>query len=140
MKNLPRAVAIAASSFLLAGCAIAPSWESELTTALEGADDSIALSSVRGIDGSAFLVVCPYESVESITDRLGFTWPGAPDYSTRDDRQTIAIVGDEEVTSSAEIPRDKVDFCSATAWKALPLDTSLTVTRSADVVLVSPAG
>ena len=138
---IPRLVAvIAASSFMLAGCAIAPSWESELNTALRESDGTIALSSLSAIEGSSFLVVCPYESVESISDRLGFTWAGAPDYSSRDDRQTVAIVGDQEVTSHAEIPRDEVDFCSDTDWRVLPVDTSLTVTRSADLIVVNPPG
>ncbi|KQQ93960.1 hypothetical protein ASF62_07250 [Leifsonia sp. Leaf325] len=131
-------VVLGASSFMLAGCTIAPSWESELNTALRESDGTIALSSLSAIDGSSFLVVCPYESVGSISDRLGFRWAGAPDYSDRDDRQTIAIVGDEEITSHVEIARDEVDFCSDTEWKVLPLDTSLTVTRSADAILVRP--
>ncbi|MET1015684.1 hypothetical protein [Orlajensenia leifsoniae] len=138
MKIPPWVVVIAASSLLLAGCTTAPSWQSELNTALRESDGTVALSSLSEIEGSTFLVVCPYESVGSISDRLGFTWAGAPDYSNRDDRQTVAVVGDGEVTSHAEIPRDEVDFCSDTEWKVLPLDTSLTVTRSADAILVRP--
>ena len=131
--------ALAVSLVAATGCSTAPALETGLrAAAAEG--ENFALSSIDSADGDAFLVVCPYESKESVSDRLGFAWTSAPDYAQSDDRQTVAIIGDGAVTSQAELARTEVDFCGSEPWELLPLETELTVTRADGVASVSPAG
>jgi len=120
-------------ALLLAGCAGVPSLQAEVKTALiDARDDSIVLDSLDSVNGTDFLVVCPYESESSIADRLGFTWDDAPDYSQVDDRQTIAIVNEGRVVNQAELSRADADFCSDGEWGLLPTSTELRVTRSGE--------
>lgn len=138
MTNARWTTAVVASTLLLAGCSGAGSLASDLTATVDAsAGGSFALADVAGVEGSGFLVVCPYESTDSIEERLGFAWDGAPDYSLADDRQTIAVIDAGEVSSSVELARAEVDFCSAGSWAVLPLDTRLAVSDSGDPVRVT---
>jgi hypothetical protein len=92
------------------------------------------LSEADGIEGRAFLVICPYESVESIEDRLGIDW-NVSDSSENEGVQTIAILNDSETVTTIELSRASVDFCSAGRWGLLPLDTRLAVAESLRVTV-----
>lgn len=136
-----RAAATALVLLALAGCASAGSSDpadvgGQLRAALDDGQSALVLSSLDAADGDEFLVVCPYESTGSVDERLGFAWDDAPDYSRTDDRQTLAFIRAGEVSSHAELSRDEVDFCSGGPWDALPIDSSLPVTRTGDVVRV----
>ncbi|MFW2512670.1 hypothetical protein ACNI3K_02725 [Demequina sp. SO4-13] len=140
MVNRRRTAAALLPTLLLAGCATTGLLESELKTAIRGsAGGSFALSEVEGVDGSSFLVICPYESTELIESRLNFAWSDAPDYSKADDRQTIAVISDGEVASATEISRDTIDFCSAGPWEVLFVETELAVSGSTDTAQVTVA-
>jgi hypothetical protein len=131
---------IALAALTLAGCSAAPTLETALVTSVAAAEGgSFTLSSVDEVTGEAFLVVCPYESKESVEERLGFAWRDAPDYAQTDDRQTVATISGNEVLSSSELDRSEVDFCAAGSWSVLPVDSELTVEKSGDTVQVSPA-
>jgi len=129
--------AVLGASLALAGCSASPSFESELRSAVSTSGDTIQLSSLDTADGTSFLVVCPYESTDSVSERLGFDWPEAPDYSQVDDRQTVAIIDGGSVVSHAELSRTDADFCSV-EWDVLSTDEPLTVDRSRDVVTITP--
>jgi hypothetical protein len=142
MNPAPRIATITLSVLLLAGCSAEPSssssFESEVTTAAgDSAGGSFALSEIAGVTASSFLVVCPYESEASIEERLGFAWSEAPDYARSGGRQTIALVDDGEVGSSIELPRDRVDFCSAGLWEPLPTDAPLGVSASSEPLRIT---
>lgn len=139
MRKAP-AVAIMLSLALLAGCTGTGSLESEIRSAVDRAEGGeLVLSSLDAVDGTEFTVVCPYESRSSVDERLGFAWSEAPDYAQADDRQTVAVVRDGTVVSSAELARDSIDFCSDEPWPLAPIDTPLAVTRSGDLLTVAPA-
>lgn len=131
---------IALAALTLVGCSAAPTLETALVTSVAAAEGGpFTLSSVDEVTGEAFLVVCPYESKESVEERLGFAWPDAPDYAQADDRQTVAVIRGDEVLSSAELDRNEVDFCAAGSWTVLPVASELTVEKSGGIVQVSPA-
>ena len=130
--------ALAAST--LAGCSVAPTFETAIVASVAAAEGGLfTLSSLDEVKGEAFLVVCPYESPESVDERLGFSWRDAPDYAQSDDRQTVAIIRDDEVVSSAELDRMDVDFCAAGSWTLLPVTSELAVEKSGDTIQVSPS-
>ncbi len=134
-----RVTAIALLSTLaLAGCTQG-SLESELASTISASvGETFALSDLKEVRGSSFLVICPYESKRSVEDRLGFRWPEAPDYSQTDDRMTIAVIDDGRVVDSAELSRASIDFCSIDSWKVRSTDTELAVSVSRDPVHVTP--
>ena len=137
MKKIYAILPVSLCVLLLAGCSAGSGLASEVETAAEQADATLALSTVATDDVTEFLVVCPYESKESVTDRLGFDWNDAPDYALVDDRQTIAFITDGRVSARAELSRGKVDFCRTGQWTVLPVDASLGVTRSGEVTSVA---
>lgn len=140
MKHDRRIIAVLLPTFLLAGCAGSDPLASELTTAArESAGGTFALADLDAVTGSSFLVVCPYESTDSVHERLGFTWPDAPDYAQDDGHQTIALVDDGRVQSSTELPRDTIDFCSDGIWGVLPTSTVLEVSDSTDPLTIALA-
>jgi hypothetical protein len=125
----------------LSACTSAPSLEAELVTTVEasGAAD-FSLASLDSVTGSSFLIVCPYDSMRSVEDRLGFAWDDAPDYSQSDDAQTVVVVDGAEVVSQTELARDEIDFCSEeAAWTLLPTDTPLEPTSFAAVARIKQA-
>ncbi len=125
---------------LLAGCA-APSGGSLgadiSAVATDSAGRSFALADVDDAPGDDFLVVCPYETTESVGERLGFEWPDAPDHSRSDDRQTVAFVADGAVVEAVELGRDTVDFCSTGEWALLPVDAELQASADGEPVRVT---
>ena len=133
MTDRRRAGAVLLSVLLLAGCTPTSSTGAAVETAVaDAAGGTFALSDVAGITGSAFLVVCPYETEESVEARLGADWN---DFRPSGDEgsQTIAVLDGGQV-EPIELGRDSVDFCSAAApWALLPLDTRLAVTESRSV-------
>lgn len=141
MKRARRVTAVLLPTLLLAGCAGSDPLGSELTTAAqESAGGTFELAGLEAADGSSFLIICPYESTDSVHERLGFTWPDAPDYAQDDDHQTIALLDDGRVLSSTELPRDIVDFCSADSWQVLPTSTVLEVSASSDPLTIARSG
>lgn len=125
------------SAALVTGCAAATSLGSELKTVIAQSEGGgFQLSDLDTAKGSRFLVACPYESRASIEDRLGFSWSDAPDYSQSDDVQSIIITDENAVTSHTELARDAGDFCSDGQWELSPIDTNLSVARSADSLVV----
>jgi len=135
-RIIPAVVAVALLA--LTGCASAPSLQSELRSMITASDGgSFTLAALDSVDGSDFLVVCPYESTSSVEARLGFSWADTPDYSQVDSRQTIAFIDDGEVVSHVELRRDEVDFCSAEQWEVLPVGTALDVARAGDILNVT---
>lgn len=122
---------------LLVGCSSSPSLGERIEKGVDAGDESFALAEVAPADATSFLVVCPYDSKQSVNDRLGFTWTDAPDLSQNDDRQVIALIEDRTVVSSAELSRDIVDFCSSDSWEVLPLDTELSVSTEGRTSVVS---
>lgn len=137
MGRLLIGAAVVVSCIALAGCSVAPTFESQLTASVgEFGEGPLVLSSLDGVSGDVFLVVCPYESKSSIEERLGFDWAGAPDYSQQDAKQTIVFIDDGKVTSHAEMARDSIDFCGDAQWPALPSDTPLEVARTDQRVLI----
>jgi hypothetical protein len=138
MKRARRVTAVLLPTLLLAGCAGSDPLGSELTTAAqESAGGTFELADLGAADGSSFLVVCPYESTDSVHERLGFTWPDAPDYAQDDGHQTIALLDDGRVRSSTELPRDAVDFCSVGGWEVLATSAVLEVSDAADPLTVT---
>ena len=135
--KLLRILPIAAGALVLAGCSASASFEAELTAAVAESKGSLVLSSLPAVDGSSFLVVCPYDSAASIAERLGFAWADAPDVSQDDGRQTVVIIEGDEVTSHVELSRGEIDFCAGEEWAALPTDTRLTVTRTEDAAVIT---
>ena len=138
MKKLPLTTAaiLSVSLLTLSGCAQASGLSSSIEQAADEADTTLVLSSLASDDVTDFLVVCPYESPDSVADRLGFAWSGGPDYTDIEDKQTIAFIDGDGIASSAELSRTAVDFCGSGQWEATPIDTPLTVTRTADIVQV----
>jgi hypothetical protein len=127
------AVIVLSSALLLVGCAGAADPGSAVEDAAEAAaGGSFALSEVDGVDGSDFLVVCPYESPESVEERTGISWSG-PDRSEDEGVQTLVVLDGGEVESTSGLGRDRVDFCSGDRWEPLPLDTRLTVSGTGAV-------
>ena len=124
------------SLLTLSGCAQSATLSSSIERAADEADSTLLLSSLTSDEVTDFLVVCPYESPASVADRLGFAWSGGPDYTDIEDKQTIAFIDGDGIASHAELSRTDVDFCGSGQWEATPIDTPLTVTRTADVVQV----
>ena len=122
---------------LLAGCSSSPSLGEQIEKGVGAAGESFSLADVASADATSFLVVCPYDSQQSVSDRLGFTWADAPDLSQDDSRQVVALLDDLSVVSSAELPRDTVDFCSSDSWEVLPVDTELRVSTEGRTSVVS---
>jgi len=122
---------------LLVGCSPSPSLREQIERGIGAAGESYSLADVASADATSFLVVCPYDSQQSVNDRLGFTWADAPDLSQDDDRQVIALIDDRSVVSSAELSRDTVDFCSSDSWDVLPVDTELSVSTEGRTSVVS---
>ena len=140
MRKLYLATAVALTGLLLAGCSAGSASPNSIQRAIEAADTSLVLSDLAPDNVTGFLIVCPYESADSVADRLGFTWSDAPDYSTVDGRQTIAFVDHDQVASHAELSRDDVDFCGSDQWDVLPIETALTVSHTADAIqILAPA-
>jgi len=138
MKKALGTASIVLASLTLAACTAAPSLESQLRAAVTAPTaETLMLSSLDAADGESFLVVCPYESKESVDDRLGFSWKHAPDYSKVDDRQTVAVIDNGAVVAHAEFGRGEVDFCTTDEWAVLPTGTELTVSRTAENVVVT---
>jgi len=123
------AVGAAVLSVVLAGCSVDSGWQLEQAI-IEAGEGGFTLSAVDAIDADAYLVICPYESKDSVQQRLGVEWPAAPDYSDVDDKQTIAFVSDGEVASHVELSRDDVDFCVTGDWPELPVGAELELAAS----------
>ena len=134
---LTTAAVLSVSLLTLAGCAQASGLSSSIERAADEADSTLLLSTLASDEVTDFLVVCPYESPASVADRLGFAWSGGPDYTDIEDKQTIAFIDGDGIASSAELSRTAVDFCGSGQWDATPIDTPLTVSRTADTVQVS---
>jgi hypothetical protein len=120
---------------LLAGCEPTPDSASASAVqdaVAEAAGGSFSLSDVEGISGSSFLVVCPYETEESVSERLGTGWDRT-DASDDEGVQTIAVLDGDAVESRIVLERDPADFCSGDRWHLLPLDTRLAVSESRSV-------
>lgn len=138
MKRFLLPVTAIFAGLALTGCATSASLQQEVENAVSRSEGgSFQLSDLSTIDGSHFLVACPYESASSIEERLGFDWADAPDYSKTDDRQTIIIIDDGTVASYAELDRGTKDFCAAGQWSVLSIDSTLSVTRVSDSLVVS---
>lgn len=133
-------LAVAASVLVLAGCTAVSPLAADLRAAVDASTGSLVIGTLDSVDGTDFLVVCPYETDESITARLGFEWADAPDYAQRDDRQTVAIIRDGGVVASAELERSVVDFCATGDWPVLDVDTELALDRTVDPARVFPPG
>ena len=133
---LTTAAILSVSLLTLAGCAQESGLSNSIERAADEADTTLVLSSLASDDVTDFLVVCPYESPDSVADRLGFAWSGGPDYRDIEDKQTIAFIDGDGITSSAELSRTAVDFCGSDQWEVTPIDTPLTVTHAADIVQV----
>jgi len=133
---LTTAAILSVSLLTLAGCAQASGLSSSIERAAGEADTTLVLSSLTSDDVTDFLVVCPYESADSVADRLGFAWPDGPDYEKNDDRQTIAFIDGDGIASHAELSRADVDFCGSGQWQATPVETPLTVSRTADGIQI----
>lgn len=137
MKLAPTTASILSVSLLaLSGCAQAPGLPSSIERAADEADTTLVLSSVASDDVTDFLVVCPYESPNSVADRLGFAWSSGPQYTDIEDKQTIAFINGDGIASHVELSRAAVDFCGSDQWEVTPIDTPLTVTHTADIVQV----
>ena len=140
MKTRLTVATFTLAAFTLAGCSTASTFETAIVTSVAAAEGGpFTLSSVGEVKGEAFLVVCPYESQQSVNERLGFSWRDAPDYAQADDRQTVAIIRGDEVVSSAALDRSEVDFCTGDSWAVLPTTAQLTVEMSGSAIHVSPA-
>ena len=135
------AAVVLSSALLLVGCTGAadpgPAVEDAPGPAVEDAAEaaaggSFALAEVDGVDGSDFLVVCPYESPESVEERTGISWSG-PDRSEDEGVQTLVVLDGGEVVSTSGLDRDRADFCSGDRWEPLPLDTRLAVSGAGAV-------
>lgn len=128
-----RTALVLLSALMLTGCAPQADPASAVETAVgEAAGGTFALSDVEGIEGSAFLVACPYESVASLEERLGAEW-SASDRSEDEGAQALAVLEGDEVGTTIELDRGTVDFCSGDSWELLPLDTRLAVSESLQV-------
>jgi len=138
--TIASSVLLVAGSLLLAGCSGASSLESELIAAVEVSDGSLVISALPSVSGSSFLIVCPYESADSVDDRLGFTWADAPDYSQSDDRQSLVIIDGGRVVTHLVLARDRVDFCSGEPWRPLLTDMELLVSPSSTPIAVTLPG
>ena len=140
MKTRITVATFALAALSLAGCSTASTFETAIVASVSAAEGGpFTLSSLDEVKGEAFLVVCPYESQESVDERLGFSWRDAPDYAQSDDRQTVAIIRGDDVVSSAELDRIDVDFCGAGSWTLLPVTSELAVEKSGDTIQVSPS-
>ncbi|PPH44141.1 hypothetical protein C5D09_14035 [Rathayibacter sp. AY1C9] len=127
------AAVVLSSALLLVGCAGAADPGPAVEDAAEAAEGgSFALAEVDGVDGSDFLVVCPYESPESVEERTGISWSG-PDRSEDEGVQTLVVLDGGEVVSTSGLDRDRADFCSGDRWEPLPLDTRLAVSGAGAV-------
>ncbi|PPG14153.1 hypothetical protein C5C74_14040 [Rathayibacter sp. AY1E8] len=127
------AAVVLSSALLLVGCAGAADPGPAVEDAAEAAaGGSFALAEVDGVDGSDFLVVCPYESPESVEERTGISWSG-PDRSEDEGMQTLVVLDGGEVVTTSGLDRDRVDFCSGDRWEPLPLDTRLAVSGAGAV-------
>lgn len=137
MRHIARIAPLLIPLALLAGCASAPALAGQIEEGVAAAGETFSLADVASVDGTSFLVLCPYDSADSVTERLGFIWSGAPDLTQDDRRQAIAVVDEGAVTSSAQLSRDTVDFCGEGPWQLLPVDSPLTVTSDDGVKQVS---
>ncbi|PPF39285.1 hypothetical protein C5B93_04380 [Rathayibacter sp. AY1A2] len=127
------AAVVLSSALLLVGCAGAADPGPAVEDAAEAAaGGSFALAEVDGVDGSDFLVVCPYESPESVEERTGISWSG-PDRSEDEGMQTLVVLDGGEVVTTSGLDRDRADFCSGDRWEPLPLDTRLAVSGAGAV-------
>ncbi|PPG92831.1 hypothetical protein C5C39_02140 [Rathayibacter sp. AY1F3] len=127
------AAVVLSSALLLVGCARAADPGPAVEDAAEAAaGGSFALAEVDGVDGSDFLVVCPYESPESVEERTGISWSG-PDRSEDEGVQTLVVLDGGEVVTTSGLDRDRADFCSGDRWEPLPLDTRLAVSGAGAV-------
>ena len=122
---------------LLAGCASSAPLGEQIEQGVAAAGDSFSLAEVASVEGTSFLVLCPYDSEESVNERLGFVWSGSPDLSRDDSRQTIAVVDDGAVVQSAELSRGSVDLCAGEPWELQPVTAVLPVTVEDGVAVVS---
>jgi len=139
MKKMFATTSVIVMGLLLAGCSGTSGLSSSIERAIDQSDTTLELSSLVSGDVTGFLVVCPYESRDSVADRLGFDWPDGPDYAAVEDRQTIAFIEDDTITSQAELSRHEIDFCGSGKWEVLPVDTTLAVARSGGSTRISTA-
>ena len=134
MRNTIWAASLMAPLGLLIGCSSPVDLQAQLENA--AADGSFALSQLDSVDGSSFLVICPYDSAASVDERLGFAWTDAPNLTEDDGSQVVVIVDRGEVISHEQLARDEIDFCSGDQWPVLPTTTELTATTSGGTVQV----
>ncbi|MFJ6677949.1 hypothetical protein ACIQLK_02320 [Microbacterium sp. NPDC091382] len=116
--------------------------EERLVTTVDGAS-TIPVADLAPDDAKRFTIVCPYESVDDVAERLGVASATLPDLSERDDAQAFVTVTSDGV-DSAELPRDRVDLCSSGGpWPVFYKgdDATAAVTRNDDdVYVVTRAG
>lgn len=87
-------------------------------------------------------MVCPYETVESVHERLRADWAGVPDIHATDAVQVLLILDDSRgVVSSVTFSRTKVDFCSeGRLWEVMSTDAELRVLDAGTPRLVVAPG
>ncbi len=100
----------------------------------------VPVSDLLANDGAErFTIACPYEDAADVAARLAVDTKAVPDLSNRDDAQALIVVTAGGVDAT-ELPRDRVDLCSAgEAWPVYVGgdSTALAVTRKDDVYVVT---
>ncbi|QJU55377.1 hypothetical protein SCB71_20360 [Herbiconiux sp. KACC 21604] len=122
-----------------AGCGTDRGFDDQVIAVLQDTGRSrLTIRELGAPAGGEFLVVCPYETADSVEQRLGFVWSDAPDLRETDALQAlITLDEDHDVASFTTFSRSRVDFCSeGRMWNLVPNEEELEVVDSSTTLEV----
>lgn len=92
-------------------------------------DTTLELAEIHPGDWDSYLVICPYETPESVNDRLGFTWNDTPDLTLKDSQQVLVLTSAGTVEETAILDRDRLDLCATSPWPLTDKTTPITLSN-----------
>ncbi|GGM35285.1 hypothetical protein [Microbacterium saperdae] len=99
---------------------------------------TLELAEIRPGGWDSYLVVCPYETLESVNERLGFTWDDGPDLTLDDAHQILVLTDADAIEEYATLDRNRIDLCTTEQWSLTEKATPITLIEQDGVWTGSP--